>query len=46
MDYDAVELVLDKLKDYKLPKEDQDIIDKLNELFKNMDWDGMESLIK
>ena len=46
MDYDAVEMVLEKIKEFKLPEEDTGTFKKLEEYFKNMDWDGMESLIK
>ncbi len=45
MDYDAVESILEELGTYRLPGEDQERIDKLGGLLKNMDWDKMEELI-
>ncbi len=45
MDYDAVEMILDQLKEYKLPEEDQEKMAKLGMMLKTLDWDGMESLI-
>ena len=45
MDYDAVEMVLGQLKDYRLPKEDAEKMEKLGRMLKLLDWDGMEQLI-
>ena len=45
MDYDAVEMILDQLKDYRLPDEDQKKFDGLKGLLKNFDWGAMEDLI-
>ncbi|MCR4705638.1 MAG: response regulator [Lachnospiraceae bacterium] len=44
MDYDAVEMILDNLKEYKLPKEDAEKIEKISIMLKSFDWDGMEKL--
>jgi len=46
MDYDSVEMVLEGLKEYKLPEEDDRIIKELAGMLKVLDWDGMENLIK
>ncbi len=45
MDYDSVEMILDSLKEYRLPKEDEEKMDKLEKMLKVLDWDGMEALI-
>ena len=45
MDYDAVEMILDGLKEYKLPTDDAVKMDKLGRMLKNLDWDGMEELM-
>ena len=46
MDYDSVEMILDQLKEYKLPDEDAEKMSKLAKMLKGFDWDGMEALIK
>lgn len=46
MDYDAVEMILEQLKEYKLPAEDAEIISKLEKQLRSFDWDKMEVLIK
>ena len=45
MDYDAVEMILDQLKEYRLPEEDQKKCDELKAHLKNFDWGAMEELI-
>ncbi|WP_051212925.1 two-component regulator propeller domain-containing protein [Butyrivibrio fibrisolvens] len=45
MDYDSVELILNQLKEYKLPKEDKEKMTQLGKMLKSFDWDAMESLI-
>lgn len=45
MDYDAVEMILDSLKEYRLPGEDAAKIAELTKMLKSFDWDGMEALI-
>ncbi|MCR5774059.1 MAG: response regulator, partial [Lachnospiraceae bacterium] len=45
MDYDAVEMILDELREYELPKEDAQKIKELSKLLKVFDWDGMEALV-
>ncbi len=45
MDYDAVEMILDEMKVYYLPEEDYKLFGKLSDLLKNLDWDGMASLL-
>ncbi|MBR1476959.1 MAG: response regulator [Lachnospiraceae bacterium] len=45
MDYDSVEIILDNLKEYAIPKEDEEIIKEVHRMLKSFDWDGMEALI-
>ncbi len=42
MDYDAVLLVLDSLKEFRLPPEDEECIKKINSHFLMLDWDGVQ----
>ena len=46
MDYDSVEMILESLNEYALPKEDDKIIKELQRMLKSFDWEGMEGLIK
>ena len=46
MDYDSVEMILEQLHEYALPKEDDIKIKELSKMLKLFDWDGMEELIK
>lgn len=46
MDYDAVEAILDSLKEYKLPPQDYDIVSKLKELLIQMNWETMSEMIQ
>ncbi|MEE3466802.1 MAG: ATP-binding protein [Eubacterium sp.] len=45
MDYDAVEMILDQLKSYRLPEEDKKKCEELTAHLKNFDWEAMEMLI-
>ena len=45
MDYDSVEMILDQLSEFRLPEEDREKINKISQLLKEFDWDGMEELI-
>ena len=45
MDYDAVEMILDELKDYALPGEDAQRVKELAGMLRVLDWSGMESLL-
>ncbi|MCR5701772.1 MAG: response regulator [Lachnospiraceae bacterium] len=45
MDYDSVEMVLDQLKEYRLPKDDAEFMAELEKKLKTFDWDGMEEMI-
>ena len=45
MDYDSVEMILEGLKAYKLPKEDAEKMAELNRLLKQFDWDAMEKIM-
>ncbi|MBR5376877.1 MAG: response regulator, partial [Lachnospiraceae bacterium] len=42
MDYGSVEMVLDDLKGYDLPSEDEEKVKKLDALLKNLKWEEME----
>ncbi len=44
MDYDAVESILEKLSEYKLPEEDSEKIKDVGRLLRAFDWDGLEKL--
>ncbi|MCR5341883.1 MAG: response regulator [Butyrivibrio sp.] len=46
MDYDAIEIVLEELKEYSIPKEDMEKVDKIEKMLKNFDWDGIEEFLK
>ncbi|MCR5356285.1 MAG: response regulator [Lachnospiraceae bacterium] len=46
MDYDSVEMILEQLDGYALPKEDEIRIKELAKMLDAFDWDGMEALIK
>ncbi|MBR5637607.1 MAG: response regulator, partial [Pseudobutyrivibrio sp.] len=46
MDYDAVQMIVDGLMEYKLPEEDAARIYDLSKLLKVFDWDGMEEWLK
>ena len=45
MDYDAVEMILEQMREYSLPKEDEQKMKQLEKMLKVFDWDGMEKLI-
>ncbi|MCR5098937.1 MAG: response regulator [Lachnospiraceae bacterium] len=45
MDYDSVEMILDQLREYAIPEQDDKKIKELNRMLKVFDWDGMEALI-
>ncbi|WP_051689332.1 hybrid sensor histidine kinase/response regulator [Butyrivibrio sp. AE2032] len=45
MDYDAVEMILGQLNEYKLPKEEKEKVAQLSKMLKVFDWEGMEELI-
>ena len=45
MDYDAVEMILEQLKEYKLPEKDTEIVSKLEKMLRSFEWDEMEALI-
>ncbi|MBP5265985.1 MAG: response regulator, partial [Lachnospiraceae bacterium] len=46
MDYDAVEMILDQLKEHRLPPEDESLVNDMQKALKNFDWDGLEALIQ
>lgn len=45
MDYDSVEMILEGLKGYRLPKEEAEKMSELEKLLKTFDWDAMEKLM-
>ena len=45
MDYDAVEMIIKNLKEYKLPADDKEKVGMLEKLLKSFDWDEMENLL-
>ncbi len=45
MDYDSVEMILESLKEYSLPSEDEKKIKELGRLLKLFDWDKMEEVV-
>ncbi len=45
MDYDAVEMILEQMREYSLPKEDEQKMKQLEKMLKVFDWDEMEKLI-
>ena len=46
MDYDAIEMILDELKGFKLPEADAKKISELEQSLKIFDWDKMEQIIR
>ncbi len=46
MDYDGIEMVVNQLKDYKLPDKDAQVMAGLEKAMKMFDWDEMEKLIE
>lgn len=46
MDYDSIEMIIGELKKYRLPKEDKERFNKLEQLLLNMDWEGMSQVIE
>ena len=46
MDYDAVQMILDGLMEYKLPEEDTIRIYDLSKMLKVFDWDAMEEWLE
>ena len=46
MDYDAVEMIIDQLKEYKLSSEDEKLVKEIEKKLRVFDWDGMEAIVK
>ena len=46
MDYDAVEMILAGLEEYKLPDADAEKIGKIGRMLKSFQWDELEKIIK
>ncbi|MCR4777745.1 MAG: response regulator [Lachnospiraceae bacterium] len=45
MDYDSVEMIVKQVMEYKLPKEDEELMKEFEKSLKNVDWDKMEELV-
>jgi len=45
MDYDSVEMIIESVKEYRLPQEDEVRFSELERYLKMFDWDTMEKLI-
>lgn len=45
MDYDSVEMVLDSVKEYRLPEQDEKRIKELRIKLKELDWEAVSSLL-
>ena len=45
MDYDAVEMMIGQLREFKLPPEDEERVVELEKKLKVLDWEGMEELV-
>ena len=46
MDYDAIEMILGQMKEYRLPEDAAKKLNKLGKLLKTFDWDAMETLFE
>ncbi len=46
MDYDAVDTLIKKLKEYTMPAEDQKIVSDIEKVLKLFDWKSIEELVK
>lgn len=46
MDYELAKMVLDSVKEYSLPKEDEERFDKIQVFLSNMEWEKIIDLIK
>ena len=45
MDYDSIEMVLEQIHEYQLPKDVSDLIVEIEKALKTFDWDKMEELL-
>lgn len=45
MDYDSVEMIVDQLKEYKLPDGDSDRMERIEKCLKLFEWDEMEKIL-
>jgi hypothetical protein len=46
MDYDAIEMVLASVAEYRLPDDEKEKFKDLNKYLKLFDWDKMEEILK
>ena len=46
MDYDAIDTLIKKLKEYTMPAEDQKIVGDIEKALKLFDWKSIEELVK
>ncbi|RKM61504.1 response regulator [Butyrivibrio sp. CB08] len=44
-DFECVRMVMDSVKEYKLPSVDRERFDKIQALLSNMDWDGIKEIL-
>ena len=45
MDYETVRMVLDEMREYRLPPEDKDRFDRLQTRLSQLDWDGIKDIV-
>ena len=45
-DYELSRMILGSLKEYSLPPEDEDRMERIQDCLTNMDWDGIKEIIQ
>ena len=45
MDYDAVEMIIEGLREYKIPAADKEKIDRIARLLEQLNWDEIAQLL-
>ncbi len=45
MDYDSVEMIIEGLKEYKLPEDEKERIEKIEYYLKKLDWESIQDLL-
>ena len=46
MDYDLMKMVMDSVKEYRLPKEEEERFERLKDLLLRMDWEAIKEVLK
>ena len=46
MDYDLMKMVMDSVKEYLLPKEEEERFERLKDLLLRMDWEAIKEVLK